>query len=381
MKPNFADTLIWQTVKNTQVIYMTLCFFIATMTDSGGTQRVTSVIANDLVKKGYGVSIITWYGGANSFFYLDSNIKVYALFNAEKINLYKNYVATLKKYTKVIDVIKPDIVIDVCVPLSLITMPVLFFRRKIKKIAWEHFNAGVNWNRFTGPISRRIVSFFYDKLVVLTNADKQVYEGRFNAKNVVVLPNPVTISNERRSDLSSKVILAIGRLTFQKGFDLLLNAWAMVCGEHPDWKLKIVGGGEDFEQLATLIKSLTLQNNTELIAPTNEIEVYYCNASIFVMSSRFEGLPLVLIEAKSFGLPLISFNCKTGPAEIITNNIDGILVEPDNIRELATAISLLISSPELRRRFSDNGNVSVKKFSVISIVNQWETLIKEITIK
>lgn len=350
---------------------MKVCFFIATLNDSGGTQRVTLFIGEELVKRGYEVSVITWYGGINSFFKIPEKIDVHCLFNAPKINLYKNYAASVTRYKSIIKKLNPAAVIDVCVPLSIITAAALMFNRTIKKIAWEHFNAAVSWNFFTGKFSRRIVSSFYNNVVVLTAADKKMYEEKFRAKNVVVIPNPVTINVTQKSACTAPIVLAIGRLTHQKGFDMLLKAWAIICTRHKEWKLRLIGGGEDAEMLTVLAGELNINNSIELIAPTNAIAKYYLDASLYVMSSRFEGLPLVLIEAKAFGLPLISFNCETGPRDVINHNHDGLLVEPNNIEALAAAMEQMITTPGMIKTFSKNSTELLNKFSTETIINQW----------
>lgn len=354
---------------------MKLCFFIANLYESGGTQRVTLVLAEQLVKQGYDVSIITWYGGKKSFFNVPEKVKMYSLFDKPKINLYKTYLVSLTRYSNIIKKIKPAVVIDVCVPLSIITSAALMFNRSIKKIAWEHFNAAVSWNFFTGKFSRRIVSSFYDTVVVLTSADKKMYEEKFKAKKVVVIPNPVTLNVTRQSPGVSPFILAIGRLTYQKGFDMLLEAWAKICNRHTNWKLRLVGEGEDRDKLINQAEQLGITEKIEFIPATKAVEQYYTDASIYVMSSRFEGLPLVLIEAKAFGLPLISFNCETGPRDVITHNYDGLLVEPNNVTALAGAIEQLITLPGTRKQFAANGIAQLQKFSIPAILAQWQEII------
>ena len=349
---------------------MRICFFNTTLNNSGGTERVTLVLANELVARGYEVHIICWKGGDKSFFPVDNKIIIHYIFEQENINIHTSYPYSLFKYYGLNKKIKPLIIIDVGVSLSLISLPVAFLM-KIKLISWEHFNTGVNWKSFTAGLSRNLVSRFANKVIVLTRVDKQNYIERFRAKNVEDLPNPVTIKPTTISLLDSKIVLAVGRLTYQKGFDLLLQAWRLVIEKEKEWKLNIVGSGEDEMLLKQLAKDLNINEFVEFLPATKDIERVYLNTSILVMSSRFEGFPLVLLEAKSFGIPTISFNCKTGPEDIIINEVDGFLVQSGDINELALKMLDLISNESKRKLYGKNSLAVIEKYSVATFSDHW----------
>jgi glycosyltransferase involved in cell wall biosynthesis len=353
-----------------------IVFFINELSATGGSERVATVLANQLLKIGHEVFFITWIGPNESFFYLDESIKIYNLYD-KPINIFKSYFSSLIKYKKVLKTVKPDYVIDVCTAMSLLSLPATIFTKK-KVITWEHFNTNVNWNFLTARLSRFFAAQFSLKVVTLTDFDKENYEKKFFAKNATTISNPITIELEKddKADLSAKKVLAIGRLTDQKGFDLLLHAWRIVCNYEKDWLLTIVGDGEREQELKNLANSLEIEKNIMFEKSTNNIREYYKSSSIYVMSSRFEGLPLVLIEAKAFGLPIISFDCKTGPREIIRSNIDGILVPPENIELLAQAIKELIADKSKREKYGQKSIEDVSRFSVNSFVEKWQKIIK-----
>jgi len=350
---------------------MTICFFINSLTSSAGTERITVLLANYLAENNHDVHIVSKQGGNQSFFVLNEKIKHHSLFKENGINIYTTYGKGLKRYINIIDKINPDYIVDVCVAMSLMTLPVTFFRRNIKVISWEHFNANAYFNFVTAKLSKFLASKLAHSVVVLTEADKVVYNRKYRPRRIEVIKNPVTVNNTDLAKLDAKNVLTIGRLTYQKGFDMLLNAWKTVNEFAPDWKLKIVGSGELEIPLKEKLESLNLGATVEFIPPTLNVAQYYLNASMFVMSSRFEGLPLVLIEAKAYGLPIVSFDCETGPREIVRDGIDGILVPPNNEDMLATNILDLINNESKRFSFGLNSQQNIKDYSPEIFFKSW----------
>lgn len=351
-----------------------IVFFINTLNNSGGTERVSLKIAEQLMVHGHDVTFITWMGGQKSFFDVPKGINHVALFEADSINIYTSYLKSLYRYYNSLRRINPDYIVDVCVAMSILSIPLNFLFSK-KVISWEHFNATVNWNGFTGRLSRFLASRFADRVVVLTDNDANYYQQKFRARNVQCIPNPVTLETERVSRLDNKVVLAVGRLTHQKGFDMLLEAWKLVTQQAEDWTLYLVGSGELEHDLKSMAKLLQVNKSVVFKSATSNIAELYEHASIFVMSSRFEGLPLVLLEAKTFGLPIVSFDCETGPRSIVNNEIDGLLVKPECTEDLAQAILRLIGSYPMRLTFQKNTLQAVKKYKMAAIIENWLPLL------
>lgn len=354
---------------------MKVIFFINRISDVGGSERVATVVANKLASLGHEVVFVSWMGPAKSFFPLHESINVHLL-SETKINIYKGYLTSLFKYRKLIKEIKPDYVVDVCTAMSLLSIPATALG-KAKVISWEHFNTTVNWNPFTSRISRWMAAKFAKSIVVLTETDRKNYLENFGANFVERIPNPVTVKINASADLEQKNVLAIGRFTNQKGFDMLLLAWQMVINAFPEWKLRIVGDGELKGELLESIKELKLENSVKLIDPTLDIEDYYKTSSIFVLSSRFEGLPLVLIEAKAYGLPIVAFDCETGPRDVVRDNIDGFLVPSGNIEQFAGALKTLMESESKRNLFGSNGIKDLDRFNLDKIIIQWLALFEK----
>lgn len=361
---------------------MTICFFIASLQNSGGTERATVGVAGKLAEHGYDVNIICWSGGTTSFFPLNNKVKCYSLYDRSKINIYNKYLPSFFKYRALLKRLKPDVIVDVCVPLSLLTIPATAYS-KIKTISWEQFNVKVKWNNIlTARFSRLLATKFASKIVVLTLSDKEEYKKRFKAKNTFIIPNPVTIAVKETSPLTSKVVLAVGRLTYQKGFDLLLQAWQKLKNSHypevKDWQLQIAGGGEDEQQLKQLADTLQVSSSVTFIPPTNQIERLFHGASIFVMSSRFEGLPLALVEAKAYGLPTVCFDCETGPREVITHEEDGLLVEAGNTYALSQSLIRVMINQGERRLFGAKSIEKSKRFFLDEVVKDWNKLFQSL---
>lgn len=351
-----------------------VCFFINTLDNSGGTERVTTVLAGELAKQGYEVHIITWYGGAVSFYTLDPRVKQHYIFGHHHGNIYKDYLKSLSRYRKLIKVIKPAYLVDVCVALSLLSIPAIA-GLGVKLIAWEHFNTGVSWNPYTAKISRQLAARYAKTVVTLTAGDKQHYEQKFGAKSVVCIPNPVTLAPVGQADLSCKTVLAVGRFTPQKGFDLLMPIWKAVHEGASDWRLIVVGDGECRAAVIQQAQMLGLSDSVTFVDPTTNIAKYYLKSSIYVMTSRFEGLPLVLIEAKAFGLPVIAYDCETGPRDIVRHGEDGILVPPLDAARFGSELLNLINHPETRERFGSNALRDVKRFNLEAVLESWNKLL------
>jgi glycosyltransferase involved in cell wall biosynthesis len=215
-----------------------------------------------------------------------------------------------------------------------------------------------------------------EALVVLTEDDRAEYRALLPPSTEVLrIPNAVPPLPGGRSAQTSRVVLAAGRLTNQKGFDRLLPAFAGVAREEPGWMLRIAGDGPRRRLLRRLVVDLGISNDVQLLGDVRRIEEQMEAASIFVMSSRFEGFPMVLIEAMSKGLPIVSFDCPTGPAEIVDSGVDGILVPDGDEAALTAALLELIRDDAKRRRYGEAAVEKARSFSLERIGPQWEQLL------
>ena len=215
-----------------------------------------------------------------------------------------------------------------------------------------------------------------DRLVVLTKEDECIWNRTHN--NVCQIYNPSSYKTSVLSDLSSKRFISVGRLEYQKGFEYAIEAWKTVHAKHPEWSLDIYGNGSLRDELQTKIDQSGLSGVVNLKGSTNELHKEYQKSSGFLMSSRYEGFPMVLLEASSFGLPLVSFDCVSGPKEIIKNAHNGFLVDMYDVKGLAQSVSVIIENEEERRFMGRCSAEMIECFSIDSIMEKWDALFKEI---
>ncbi|MDF2514766.1 MAG: glycosyl transferase family 1 [Sphingobacterium sp.] len=215
----------------------------------------------------------------------------------------------------------------------------------------------------------------YRRFVVLTEEDRS-YWG--NLKNLVVIPNANSFQTESLSPLNQKVVIAVGRLDHQKRFEDLIQAWALVCLDFPDWQLHIFGDGEQKSFLQDLINSWNLSRNIRLCAPVHDIKAEYLNSSIAAMTSRYEGLPMALLEAQACGLPMVSYACKCGPRDIIESGKNGFLVTEGDIPAFAERLKQLMGNDELRYTLGLKAKFMSQRFTEEKVMQKWLKLFNEV---
>ena len=378
-----------------KIVYVTPALYMA-----GGVERVLSLKASYFAEHfGYDITIILTEGKGKPLFYpLSNKIKVINLnigFEelwtcsfVKKVFVYLKKQRQFKKaLTKELMRIRPDITI------SLLRREINFIndiKDGSRKIGELHVNRANyrNYNTEKVNLLKRLFAKFWssnllhhlqklDKLVVLTDRDRESW---VELTNVVTIPDPLSISPNTISPLTEKRVVAIARYSHEKGIDLLLKAWTIVEKQISDWRLDVFGDGDraPYEQL---IDELKINRKSCLLhGRTDDVEKEYCNSSIFVLSSRFEGFGMVLTEAMACGLPVVSFDCPWGPRSIITDGGDGLLVENSNVEALASSLSKLMSDEILRQSMSKAGLKNVRRFSIDYVADQWRRLFESLNI-
>jgi glycosyltransferase involved in cell wall biosynthesis len=212
---------------------------------------------------------------------------------------------------------------------------------------------------------------------VLTRDDQRDY--RPFARRVELIPNPVPPLDGGVSAQTAPVAVAAGRLNSQKGFDLLIRAWAQVAERCPDWRLEIYGSGPERPALERLIGDYGLADRVALEGRTRALGAAMAAASLYVLSSRFEGFGLVLVEAMGKGLPVVSFDCPRGPSDIVRDGIDGLLVPPEDVSALAQSILALIENEPRRRRLAKAALDKADRYRTEAIAPRWDALLADLT--
>ena len=378
---------------------------------TGGIERVTTVKANWLAEHGYEVYLVTTgHAGRSSYYPLHPSIKHIDLGlcydeagELSRFTVYRRNYPKYRRHREELEKLFADIRPDIAVAAGWHEGSFLFqlkdgSKKIIEHHGWRHANVALYpvylrelgyvtamtrfkywlrtlWGNLMtykqGRYDRR-----FDRLVVLTEEDKTYCS---HCPTTSVIPNPITTPSLEVSPLSDKVILAVGRLDNQKNFPELIDIWALIAKDYPDWKLRIVGEGYTDVRILKKVKEHGLEEQFELCPFTKEIQKHYLSASIYAMTSAFEGLPLVLVEAESMGLPLVSYACPCGPRDIIRDGQDGFLVEPGDKETFAARLRQLIEDEELRRRMGQAAKINSQRFSLENVMKQWVDLFAELT--
>ena len=214
----------------------------------------------------------------------------------------------------------------------------------------------------------------FDRFVVLTNEDAGMWG---EMSGIRVIPNAANFIAGKYSDCFAKRVIAVGRLDYQKSFDRLILVWEKVHQQMPDWRLDIFGQGEWKDMLQQMIDERGLGECVKLNAPTKEIGKEYAESSMLVMSSHYEGFPMVMIEAMARGLPAVCFDFKCGPRDIIVEGENGVIVPDGDLAGLADALVMLMKDDELRKRMGENAKTVVETYSEEKVMNKWVELYEE----
>ncbi|GII58315.1 hypothetical protein Pth03_67040 [Planotetraspora thailandica] len=257
--------------------------------------------------------------------------------------------------------------------LNLVTA--LLASPEVVTVGQEHMNLTTHQPSVRSQIVRRYGKL--DALVTLTETDLRSYEAKLQDRPGVLaqIPNAVTPLTGGVSPLTDKTAVTVGRLTWQKGHDMLIRAWVHVAERHPDWTMRIIGAGKRREKLEASIEKHGLVGKVILEGAMKEVGPELAKASMFVLSSRHEGMPMVILEAMSKGLPVVSFDCPTGPAELITHGHDGLVIDFKKIVPLAEGICTLIEDQDMRAKLGAHALETAAGYDMEIIGNRWETFL------
>lgn len=379
---------------------MRIVYYLPSLYTPGGLERIITFKANYLAENftDYSVFIITSEQiGKKPYFPLSPHIKHIDLnvpfdwpFNQSRISkIIKypfRYLKFKKRFTQQLKELKADITIstlrrEINFINSIDDGSIKIGEFHVTRNSY-HGNSIKNNNIISNIIKKQLSDSFVNNLkklskVILLTHEEVAFWPELN--NITVIPNPIITESENTSTNDSKQVIAVGRYAPQKGFDLLIEAWSIVSSKHPSWTLRIYGDGMR-KELQEQIDTLKLNKTCILEHTVSDITHKYCESSIFVLSSRFEGFGMVITEAMSCGVPPVSFACPCGPKDIITDKVDGLLVDNGNITQLAEKITYLIENPEIRKEMGKQAFTSSKRFKMGNIAQQWEALFNSLLI-
>lgn len=361
---------------------MKLLYVTNGINGAGGLERVLSIKASYLVEHyGYEVSILSLNGNhLRPFYTFSDKIKMYSI--TVEGNFLEYVSSYIKGIKKTLATVQPD-VISVCddglkaffIPKIIPNIiPIIYERHVSKQIEVRH-----DLSLFKRVIIKakwktmEYLASDFKKFVVLTEGNTNEW---ITLQNIEVISNPLSFYPDNSSTLDHKKVIAVGRQAYQKGYDLLLSTWKKIVEQQPDWKLEIYGKKDVNQNLEPLADALGITKNVSFLNPEKNIQQKYLESSIYVMSSRFEGFGMVLIESMACGVPCVSFDCNYGPSDIIQNGVDGYLVENGNIEALASTILKLIEDINLRKEMGAKAKENVKRYLPETVVKQWDELFK-----
>ncbi len=354
----------------------------------GGAQRVVSVLCDHWSQNGFTVTLISTFTGENTDHYkVNKNVILKSLSNNSFLpkNKILNLLGKLVQLRKIIKDHNPDMVISFLTRVNIATVLSTVGLKTciiICERTWTPF-ATLNKNLYW---MYRLLFKNVKKIIVQTEKSKLWLNSYFPGIDTYIIPNPVSyplplqngkmlIPHEFFQE-DRKIILACGRLHKFKQFDMLINAFLKIKEKYPDWDLIILGEGEERLNLERLSKKLAINNRIFLPGSAGNMSDWYERADLFVLSSYVEGFPNVLLEAMSYGLPCISFDCDTGPRDMIQHQVNGILVNPDyKEKGLIKALEKMISDEFYRNKIADNAIHIKDKYSIESIMKRWNKIL------
>ena len=370
---------------------MKILIFINSLA-GGGAERVSATLANFWALQNWEVTIVTLAPTSEDFYFLDSKIERISLNLAgESINflhgLLQNVLRVLA-LRRTIKQLRPQVVLSM---MSTPNVLLAFASQRIDNLCAvgsercypPHAPLGLVWSTLCRKMYGRLSA-----VVALTHECAQWIEMHSSATCVRVIPNAATwplpdnvpkIVPDLLCNPERKVLLAVGRLNTVKNFEVLIGVFSELAGKYPDWDLVILGEGPERQVLEAIIRDTTLRTRIFVPGIAGNVGEWYARADLYVMSSRSEGFPNALSEALAHGLPAVSFDCDTGPRDIIRHGVDGLLVPSGDSLGLRNALEHVMGDSNLRKKFAARAIDARERFSIERIAGMWETLFRDLT--
>lgn len=350
----------------------------------GGVERVLALLLNSWAADGHDVSLLVREGQIMDVYPLHTVIKRSSLMHASQPGRGRrllNYVQDIAALRRHSEVEGADILIangPWCALLAILALKFPFRRRCAPALIVCDHNNPAAFGYLTRFACRRLYRYA-DCVLSLTQTQAQLYQTF--AQHIAVIANPVDlpVAEQVSEAVHDNQVLAVGRLAPQKGFDYLLQAWALVLQQRPDAHLTIIGEGPEQKALQAQADQLGISSTLSLLPFTNQIFQHYQTATLLAVSSRYEGQGLVLLEAQACGLPIVSFDCDFGPREIISDGQDGVLCEPANPGALAQGLLKLLNDPALCTAMRHNARAAGARYMLPQVMQQWNALFEKLS--
>lgn len=344
--------------------------------NTGGAERTAVSLANWLANQKEEVYLIN-LGINDNNYEISKKVKLY---NKEQGNNIFLKIKSSIKLLKYLNDIKPDVIFEMLFSPIKYCVIHKIFNRKVAIIGSERNNPKQRYKTLKLKFLCQICPILCDGYIFQTIAVKEMFSKNIQKKSIVIgnaISNPNAYNIEKEYN-NEKIIVSAGRLTYQKGYDILIKAFNKVYQNYPEYKLVIYGEDNERKQLEDLIKELNLEDNVLLPGKNKNYLKKVAESEIFVLSSRYEGMPNVLLEAMSIGMPCISTDCVAGPAEIIEDNVNGLLVEVNNVEQLASKIEFLINNKSEAKRIGINAKKIKDNFSMEIIFGKFHNYFRKI---
>lgn len=352
---------------------MRVGFLIQHINGLGGTERTACAVMNGLVGQA-SVSLIELWSQGPAAYGLDPNVRTVSLFSRH-VPMLSHWLRLVWRCYRQIRALKLDTLVVVESTHALYGVAACRLAG-IRCIVWEHFNCNVDMGKRKRRWGRRIAARWADDLVTLTRRDITLWQAKLAPRaRIVCIPNMVPALPPVHYNPDAQYVVAIGRLTHQKGFDRLLAIWGRMMQDPraKNWVLQIIGSGPDLERLTQGAASLA---NVQFLPADKDVSAVYARTGILVSTSRYEGLPMVMLEAAAAGIPIVAFDCETGPAEIIAQEQTGFLIPDGDEAGFARAVLALMGDRDMRLRFSGAAKIRSDLFSRDKIIDKWKHLLE-----
>lgn len=358
---------------------MKIMFVLAGL-GAGGAERVVSLLSGEMIRRGYSVSVVSFDAPDDPVFHsFHPQVEIVRLgIPAGGGSFLRGLQASYRRTAALRRLFKrsrPDVVLSFLTKINVLSVAASA-GLKIPVIISERNNPSVQRAHPFWANAWKIAASRASAIVLQTDAIKALYPANIQ-KRAVVIPNPVVPAANDYEPHDGLVLAAVGRLEWQKGFDMLIKAFATVAPDNPNWTLTIWGEGAERWSLQSIADQSGFADRITFAGNSQSQSDWLGKARIFVLSSRYEGFPNVLLEAMSAGLPAISFRCDFGPEEMIEDGVNGLLVEPDDIEKLAEALTKLMKNEEVRKRLGIEARKRAERYGLAPIVSKWEGLVKK----